>query len=136
MQSLYTLRQLGKVYALCWTTEMEDTDHYWSDLDKFAIVNQIFVDRSRRGRHYGSTLLDKVCCDADRESCQLVLQICPDADSPLQEDALRAFYVRHGFIMWREDIMIRQPRKDECAKDPRRPCGHRYDRQHGHIVQE
>jgi ribosomal protein S18 acetylase RimI-like enzyme len=89
VKDTYVVRQVREIYAMVDVIQADHTDR--------VFVTSVWVVPNKRGRHYGSIALERVCRDADRECKVLVLQVDPDHDSPLQEDALSAFYERHGF---------------------------------------
>lgn len=108
MKVQYSVRQVGTIYAMAFCTPIEIP---FMDLpDNSWLLNRLFVVRERRGRHYGSIMIDRVCREADEEHVTLLLGIDPDTDSPLQRDALESFYGRHGFVYDPQyDTMTRSP---------------------------
>jgi len=104
VKDTYTVRQVREIYAVVDVIQADHTDR--------AFVTSVWVAPGKRGRHYGSIALERVCRDADREHRTLFLSVDPDHDSPLQENALYAFYERHGFKILPESwaTMARPPK--------------------------
>lgn len=115
VRDTYSVVMLRTVYAIAHTMPC-DTEIDPSLLKPIGvkppacIVSGVGVVRACRGRHYGSILVDRICREADNEGVTLLLSVQPDWDSPLQEEALIAFYERHGFSNNTDfHLMIRSP---------------------------
>jgi len=89
MRRTYVLKQLGTFYgrAILHT----DDDRTWH-------IDGLVVLREYRGRKYGTAILNRIICDADREGKILKLVADPLGHPPtLTAYQLRSFYRRHGF---------------------------------------
>jgi hypothetical protein len=62
-----------------------------------------------RGEGRGSRALRVICEIADRTGVTLIGVIRPFDDSPMDAEALRAFYFRHGFTTIKDDQIERLP---------------------------
>lgn len=82
--------------------------HMYFEKDTFTVIHTmvmfdgvavtgIGVGRAFRGQGAASRVLKEVIEDADREGVKLYLSIEPDGTG-LEEDALRAWYSRFGFV--------------------------------------
>lgn len=119
MNDHYILKSGSTVYGFAWLADMRDSqDNKIFPHQPAWMLDSLFIDRSLRGRHYGSMLLERVCRNADSEGVTLYLQISPDDDSPLDWEGVAGFYSRHGFIhhvkAW-PTVMMRSPGKEISA---------------------
>jgi GNAT superfamily N-acetyltransferase len=88
-----------------------DIDEYIADRDNppKIWIARIFVPHRHQGKGYGSKMLRAFCewCDANQRTA--LLDINPYGR--LDEDALIAWYFRHGFRMQGNGSMIRRPKQ-------------------------
>lgn len=110
MKNSYILKQLSEIYAVAsLSPSVIDIEMRGRNI---WLLDSLFVVRGKRGRHYGSIILERVLRDADAEGVTLWLGVDPATDSPFTEYQLRSFYRRHGFVSLRSSInsMRRKPR--------------------------
>ena len=77
------------------------------------IISRINTPRDYRGKGVASRLLKQACADADAEGITLELAVSPS--DGLGDDALHAWYSRHGFVSVPEIskfFMVRKPIQD------------------------
>ena len=76
-------------------------------------ISRINTPRDYRGKGVASRLLKQACADADAEGITLELAVSPS--DGLGDDALHAWYSRHGFVSVPEIskfFMVRKPIQD------------------------
>ncbi len=76
-------------------------------------ISHINTPRDYRGKGVASRLLKQACADADAEGITLELAVSPS--DGLGDDALHAWYSRHGFVSVPEIskfFMVRKPIQD------------------------
>lgn len=107
MQSMYTIQLSPTHLAIldCW----KNTDGYY-------IVTRINVPKEFRGCGSGTKLLKMFLDDADKEGVDIVLWVL-ESDG-LSSDELTKWYKRHGFVDFRDQLLIRRPNQSkvmECS---------------------
>jgi len=68
-------------------------------------ISRIFVPKEYRGHKHGGKMLNRFCKWCDKKRRDVILQINPYGD--LDEEQLRKWYIKHGFVSQKDGSMIR-----------------------------
>ena len=74
-------------------------------------ITRINVPKLHRGQGWGTSMLLRVLRDADEDQVALQLEVNPS--DGLDDEALRAWYRRHGFRDMQSGYLRRAPRRPE-----------------------
>lgn len=95
----------------CFVLELSPIRIAIADLTKVRFrvyeINRVNVPEGFRGRGHGRELLCKVLAEADR--CTVTLRCYSLSSGPLDEAALNAWYIRHGFGVHKSGYLYREP---------------------------
>jgi GNAT superfamily N-acetyltransferase len=88
--------------------------------DSLREVSYVTVEPEHRGQGYGRALLDAITLEADEGGAVLFVNVAPYDDSPLDRDALRAWYERFGFTEFQAEPLLMARTPVRIASDMRR----------------
>lgn len=83
------------------------------ELSLYWHITRINVPQQARGHGLGSKMLDLLCREADEEGAALSLEV--QSSGPLDDEALRAWYGRRGFVRTQYGYLVRPPRTRVAA---------------------